>query len=334
MTFDKIMTELTNKVFHPIYFLTGDEPYYIDQVSDYIEKHALSETEKPFNQVVIYGNDVDAAAVINTAKRYPMMSKHQVVIVKEAQNIKNIDDLVYYVESPLKSTILVINHKYKKLDKRKKLFLSLSKNAVVLESNKLYESKIPEWITNYLEQKEIRILPAAAAMLTEFLGNDLGRIVNELEKLKLTLPPSEKTINAAHIEKNIGISKDYNNFELHNALIERNALKANRIINYFDKNQKINPITLTITSLYFFFSKVFMYHGLEDKGRNNVAAALKISPFFVSDYQKAAKSYPAGKVKNIIAWLREYDLKSKGMGNVSATPGDLLKELIFKIIHS
>ncbi|MBN2612629.1 MAG: DNA polymerase III subunit delta [Bacteroidales bacterium] len=334
MTFDKIMTELKNKVFHPIYFLTGDEPFYIDQVSDYIEKNALPETEKSFNQVVIYGNDVDAAAVINTAKRYPMMSKYQVVIVKEAQNIKNIDDLVYYVESPLKSTILVINHKYKKLDKRKKLFLSLSKNAVVLESNKLYESKIPEWITNYLAQKGIKIPPAAAAMLTEFLGNDLGRIVNELDKLMLTLPPNEKTINAVHIEKNIGISKDYNNFELQNALIERNALKANRIINYFDKNQKNNPITLTITSLYFFFSKVFMYHGLDAKDRNNVAAALKISPFFVSDYQKAARSYPAGKVKNIISWLREYDLKSKGMGNVSATPGDLLKELIFKIIHS
>lgn len=333
MTFEKIMSDLKNKVFHPIYFLMGDEPYYIDMVSDYIEKNALDESEKPFNQVVIYGNDVDIASVMNAAKRYPMMSKYQVVILKEAQNIREIDDFIYYAENPLKSTILVISYKYKKLDKRRKLYTALTKNAIVFESNKLYDSKIPDWISEYLKEKGLDIQPTAAALLTEFLGNDLGKIVNELEKLKLTLPKDEKKINTLHIEKNIGISKDYNNFELQNALISKDVVKANRIVNYFDKNQKSNPITLTITSLYFFFSKILLYHSLEDKSKNNVASALKISPFFVSDYQRAAKSFAMGKTIKIISLLREYDLKSKGSGNISATPGDLLKELIFKILH-
>ena len=333
MTFDQIMSDLKNKVFHPVYFLMGDEPYYIDIISDFIEKTALEESEKSFNQVVLYGNDADIAAIINSAKRYPMMSKYQVVIVKEAQNIKNIDDLVFYSDAPLKSTILVINYKYKKLDKRKKLYTSISKNAVVFESNKLYESKIPEWISDFLKSKGFGIQPPAAVLLTEFLGNDLGKIVNEIEKLLLTLPQNEKVINSLHIEKNIGISKDYNNFELHNALADKDILKANRIINYFDKNQKNNPITLTITSLYFYFSKILLYHSLEDRSRNSIASALKISPFFVADYQRAAKSYPPVKTRNIISLLREYDLKSKGVGNISASAGDLLKELVYKIMH-
>ena len=333
MTFEQLLSELQNKKFQPIYLLMGDEPYFIDRITEYIEKNALQESEKSFNQVVLYGNDVDAAAVINTSKRYPMMSEYQVVIVKEAQNIKNFDDLVYYVESPLKSTILVLNYKYKKLDKRKKLYGAFTKNAVVFESDKLYESKIPEWITGYLGKKGFAIQPAASVLLSEFLGNDLGKIVNELEKLILTLPQNEKAITPSHIEKNIGISKDYNNFELQNALAVKDVLKANRIINYFDKNQKNNPFTLTITSLYFYFSKILLYHSLPDKSKGNVASALKINPYFVNDYQKAAKNYPFNKTKNIISLLREYDLKSKGVGNVSASPGDLLKELIYKIIH-
>ncbi len=333
MTFEQLLSDLQNKNFHHIYLLMGDEPYYIDKISEYIEKNALEESEKSFNQVILYGNDIDAAVVINTSKRYPMMSKYQVVIVKEAQNIKNFDDLIYYVESPLKSTILVLNYKYKKLDKRKKLYTSITKNAVVFESNKLYDSKIPDWISGYLSKKKLSIQPAAAVLLGEFLGNDLGKIVNELEKLILTLPQNEKTINSLHIEKNIGISKDYNNFELQNALATKDVLKANRIINYFDKNQKNNPITLTITSLYYYFSKILLYHNLSDKSKGSVAASLKINPYFVGDYQKAARSFSLGKTIHIISLLREYDLKSKGAGNNSASPGDLLKELIYKILH-
>ena len=331
--FEKIMNDLHNKVFQPVYFLMGEEPYYIDKISDYIEKHVLDESEKSFNQTVIYGLDTDIENIINTAKRYPMMSKYQVVIVKEAQNIKNIDNLVYYVEAPLKSTILVINYKYKKLDKRKKLYSSINKNATVFESRKLYDNQIPDWISSHLKQNGMGIQPEAAVLLSEYLGNDLSKIVKELEKLKISIPENEKEINTLHIERNIGISKDYNNFELQNALINRDVLKANRIINYFGKNPKNNPMVLTLTTLYYFFSRVLIYHSLKDKSRNNVVSALKINPYFIQDYQRAAKSYSFAMVRHIISLLREYDLKSKGIGNVSNPEGELLKEMVYKILH-
>ena len=331
--FEKIMTDLRNKVFQPVYFLMGEEPYYIDKISDYIEKNVLDEAEKSFNQTVLYGLDTDIENIINTAKRYPMMSKYQVVIVKEAQNIKNFDNLVYYVEAPLKSTILVINYKYKKLDKRKTLYSSISKNAIVFESKKLYDNQIPDWISSYLKQNGLGIQPEAAVLLSEYLGNDLSKIVNELEKLRISIPQSEKEINTLHIERNIGISKDYNNFELQNALINKDVLKANRIIKYFGKNPKSNPMVLTLTSLYYFFSRVLVYHSLTDKSRNNVVTALKINPYFIQDYQRAAKSYSFVMVRHIISLLREYDLKSKGIGNVSNPEGELLKELVYKILH-
>lgn len=327
------MSDLEKRIFSPVYFLSGEEPYFIDKISDYIEKNLLDDSEKAFNQVVIYGGDTDIANVINTSKKYPMISKYQVVILKEAQNIKNIDDLVYYAEAPLKSTILVINYKYRKLDKRKKLFAALNNNGVVFESDKLYDSQIPEWITGYLKEKGYDIQPEASVLLAEYLGNDLGKIVNELEKLRITLPENDKIINNLHIERNIGISKDYNNFELQSAIISKDVLKANRIINYFDKNPKNNPITLTLTSLYFFFTKVLVFQSLKDKSKGSVAAALKINPYFVQDYQRASRNYPPERVRNIISLLREYDLKSKGFGSLSATHGDLLKELIYKILH-
>ncbi len=331
--FEKIMTDLRNKVFQPVYFLMGEEPYYIDKISDYIEKNVLNEAEKSFNQTVIYGLDTDIENIIATARRYPMMSEYHVVIVKEAQNIKNIDNLVYYVEAPLKSTILVINYKYKKLDKRTKFYTTLSKNATVFESKKLYDNQIPDWISGYLKQNGFGIQPEAAVLLSEYLGNDLNKIVNELEKLKISIPENEKRINAIHIEKNIGISKDYNTFELQHALISRDVLKANRIVNYFGKNPKSNPMVLTITSLYYFFSRVLIYHSLKDKSRNSVASALKINPYFIQDYQRAANSFSFRKTRYIVSLLREYDLKSKGIGNLSNPEGELLKELVYKILH-
>lgn len=331
--FEKIMSDLSNKVFHPVYFLMGEEPYFIDKISDYIEKNTLGEAEKSFDQTVIYGLDTDIENIINTAKRYPMMSKYHVVIVKEAQNIKNIDSLVYYIEAPLKSTILVINYKYKKLDKRKKLYTSISKNAIVFESKKLYDNQIPDWISGYLKNIGLKIQPEAAVLLSEYLGNDLNKIVNELEKLKISIPEDEKKISTLQIERNIGISKDFNNFELQHALINKDVLKANRIINYFGKNPKSNPIALTLTSLYFFFSRVLIYHSLKDKSRTSVATALKINPYFIQDYQHASKSYSFSKTRNIISLLREYDLKSKGIGNVSTPDGELLKEMVYKILH-
>ncbi len=332
-SYEQIINDLKNKIYHPIYFLTGDEPYYIDKITDFVSKNILSPEEQSFNQTLLYGKEVDAAAVINTAKRYPMMSNQQVVIVREAQEIKNFEDLIYYIEKPLRSTILVINYKYKSLDKRKKIYKALRENAVIFESKKLYDDKIPAWIASLLKHKSYQIEPKAAILLTEFLGNDLSRIVNELEKLILTLPEGMKIITADHIEKNIGISKEYNNFELQNALVSRDPLKANRIIRYFAENQKNHHISQTITHLYFFYSKVLHYHGLKDKSRQNVAASLKVHPFFIAEYEKAARVYNIRKTARIISWLREYDLKSKGYGNSGTGAGDLLKELIYKLLH-
>lgn len=333
MTFENILTDIKLKKYSPIYFLFGEEAYYIDKISDYLEKNILKDTERDFNLTILYGKDVDAAAVSNIAKRFPMMSEFQVVIVREAQNIKNFDDLVYYASNPLKSTILVLSHKYKKLDKRKKVFKEFEKNGVVFESKKLYEDKIPGWITNYLKEKGYEIQPSASLLLTEFLGNDLQKIVMELEKLIITLPADQKIIKPVHIEENIGISKEFNNIELQKALVQKNALKVFRIVDYFDHNQKNSPFTLTITSLYFFFNKVLLLSLLQDKSKQNIIEKLQINPYFISDYQQAAKIYPPSKTVAIIGWLREYDLKSKGVNNLSATPGDLLKELTYKILN-
>lgn len=333
MNYEKIIGDLKKEKYLPIYFLMGEEPYYIDKITNYIAMHVLKEEEKAFNQTILYGKDVDAATIINTAKRYPMLSKYHVVIVREAQHVRNIDDLVYYASGPLRSTVLVVCYKYKKLDKRKKLYKEIAANGLIFESNKLYEDKIPAWITTHLKEKGYGITPPAAGLLTEFLGNDLEKIEKELEKLMITLPESLKNITPAHIEQNIGISKDFNNFELQKALTQKDALKAFRIVDYFAHNEKNNPFTLTITSLYYFFNKVLMYSLLKDRSKQNVAEKLRINPYFVSDYQRAAKVYPPSKTFQIIGFLREYDLRSKGVGNLSATSGDLLKELVYKILN-
>jgi DNA polymerase III subunit delta len=333
MSFEEIISSLNQKKYSPVYFLMGDEPYFADRICDFIESRILPDHEKAFNQTILYGKDVDAGQVTNYARRYPMMSEYQVVIVREAQNIKNIDDLVFYVSKPLKSTILVLNYKYKKLDKRKKLYKELEKNGVLFESKKLYEDKIPGWITKFLKEKGYDIHPTAALLLTDFLGSDLQKIVLELDKLMIIVGDGEKQITPAHIEENIGISKEFNNIELQKALVQKDALKVYRIVDYFDHNEKNNPFSVTIASLYFFFNKVLMYSLLQDKSKQTVAEQLQISPFFIADYQKAAKTYPPVKTVPIISFLREYDLKSKGSGNLSASSGDLLKELVYKIMN-
>lgn len=334
MEFDQILSDLKNKVYKPVYFLMGEEPYFIDEISDFITKEVLTDDEKVFNQVILYGKDIDAIAIIDASRRFPMMARYQVVIVKEAQNIRNIEELIHYVEKPLKSTILVVNYKYKTLDKRKKLYSSIEKHGgVVLSSDKIYEDKVPGWISKYLTQRGHAIAPEASAMIAEFLGNDLSKVVNELNKLLITMPANSKKITADMVEKNIGISKEFNNFELQKALVARDVLKSNRIIDYFEKNPKDNPMVLTISSLFSFFTKVFTYHFLKDKSKGAVASALKINPYFVSEYELAAKRYGPPKLVEIISLLREYDLKSKGVGNSSASDGDLLKEMIFRILH-
>jgi DNA polymerase-3 subunit delta len=333
ITYEDIISDLKKRIFKPVYFLAGEEPYYIDLITDYIEEHILDEAEKSFNQIVYYGEDTSLNTVIETARRFPMMANHQVVIVKEAQSLKKIEDLLVYVENPLKSTILVLNYKYKVLDKRTKLVKSLESNGLYFESARLRDYQVPAWIERYLMTKGIKAEPSASAMLTEYLGNDLHKIANELQKLLITLPPGKPLITTALIEKNIGISKDYNNFELQKAIGEKNILKANMIVNHFAANPRDNPITLTIASLFSYFSKLLTFHYLTDKSKNNVAAALKVNPYFVKDYETSAAKYNVARTVHVISLLRTYDMKSKGFGDVSSEPGDLLKELVFKILH-
>lgn len=331
--FEDVMSDLKEKKYKPVYFLAGEEPYYIDIITEYIENKILPEAERAFNQGVIYGDDTSVPAIIDAAKRFPMMASHQVVIIKEAQSLKNIEDLAWYVEKPLSSTILVINYKYKSLDKRTKLVKLLETGGVYFESAKVRDYQVPAWIERYLMTRGIRTDPSASAMLTEFLGTDLHKIANELEKLIITLPKGKPVITTDLIEKNIGISKDYNNFELQKAIGERNILKANMIVKYFADNPKDNPFVLTITSIFGFFSKLLTYHYLQDKSKANVAAALKVNPFFVKDYESAAAKYNAAKTVQVIGLLRTYDLRSKGFEDPGTDQGDLLKELVFRILH-
>ncbi|MCJ7447569.1 MAG: DNA polymerase III subunit delta [Bacteroidales bacterium] len=333
VTYEEIISDLKKRIFKPVYFLAGEEPYYIDLITDHIEEKVLPEAEKSFNQVVLYGEDTTIPAIIETARKFPMMSSHQVVIVKEAQTLKKIEDLVYYLEKPLLSTILVFNYKYKVVDKRTKFYKLLETHAVYFESVRLRDYQVPAWIERYLMTQGIKADPNASAMLTEYLGTDLHKIVNELIKLIITLPAGKPVITTSLIEKNIGISKDYNNFELQKAVGEKNILKANMIVHHFANNPKDNPITLTIASLFSFFSKLLTYHYLADKSKNNAAAVLKVNPYFVKDYETSAGKYNISNTVQIISLLRTYDMKSKGYGDLSSEPGDLLKELIFKILH-
>jgi len=334
MTFDQIIQQLKNKTYSPIYFLMGEEPYYIDEITNYIAKNVLTEEEKAFNQTILYGKDSDITSIILAARRYPMMAQHQVIIVKEAQNFKNIEDLVVYAEKSLSSTILVINYKYKTLDKRKKLFKAITKNGGVLfDSKKLYDNQVGTWLNSFLKAKGLTIDITANRVLVEYLGNDLSKIAHEIEKLRIALGSNAKTISLADIEKNIGISKDFNNFELNKAIFQKNVVKANQIIQSFGKNQKDNPIQVTTATIFGYFQKLMAYHYLPDKSKNAVASALKINPFFVTDYSTGARNYSARKVIQVISLLREFDMKSKGYKSNISDNGELLKELVFKIIH-
>ncbi|MBL7924764.1 MAG: DNA polymerase III subunit delta [Bacteroidia bacterium] len=346
-TFEDIRRDLRNKIYYPIYLLQGDEPYYIDQLTDLLENTVLDEMEREFNQTVVYGKDCEVLGLISAAKRYPMMSNYQVLIVKEAQEIKAFfpkskDDtdadakdqaspLLHYLQQPLSSTLLVLRMKYKGLDKRGKLYKAIEKNGAVLETKKLYDDKLPQWIETYLSGKNTKITPKASLLMAEHLGNDLSRIANECDKLLINLKPGE-TIDLKHIELYIGVSKEFNVFEFQKALGRRDFLTSIKIANYFSANPKNNPIQVTMAVLYSYFSKLLLYHSLADKSRNNIAAALKVNPFFVDDYNTAGRNYSPDKLVSIITILREFDLKSKGLGS-GGGDGDLLKELVYRIMH-
>ncbi|MFO7720571.1 MAG: DNA polymerase III subunit delta [Gillisia sp.] len=329
----QIVKKIKSGQIHPIYFLMGEEPYYIDKISDYIQDNLLAEEEKGFNQMVLYGRDTSIDEIVSNAKRYPMMAERQLVIIKEAQDLsRSIEKLESYAENPQPTSVLVFCYKYKKIDKRKKLYKTISKTGVIFESKRLYENQIAGWIQNTLKSRDYTISPKAAQMLVEFLGMDLGKIDNELQKLQL-ITPKGSLISPELIEENIGISKDFNNFELRKAIGLKDEVKAHQIINYFSQNPKDNPMVVTVTLLFSFFSQILQYHGLTDQSKANVAKVLKVNPYFVSDYVVAVKNYPMKKVSGIIGFLREADLKGKGVGAANVGQGDLLKELLVKIMR-
>ncbi|MET3115500.1 DNA polymerase-3 subunit delta [Pedobacter sp. CG_S7] len=341
MTAEDIIKDLKAKKFKPVYLLHGEEPYYIDQVIDYIEANVLTDMEKGFNQTVFYGKDTDMATILNAAKRYPMMSEYQVIIVKEAQDLKwgkdteaGIKEAAYvqnYFENPLQSTILVLGYKYANFDKRKKLYKAITKSGVIFQSDNVRDYKLAQWIEELVNEKGYKVAPQAAALMAEYLGADLSKIANEIEKLMLNIS-KETTIDTDHVQKNIGISKEYNVFELQKAIVQRNVLKCNQIVNYFADNPKANPMVMVLASLNSYFSKVLKYHYLTNK--QDAARELGVSPFFVKDYEAAARNYDLNRTVYLISLFREYDLKSKGVdstGNIS--DGELLKELVFKMIH-
>jgi DNA polymerase III subunit delta len=335
---ESVIKELKSGKYAPVYFLQGEEPFYIDQISDYIENNCLQESEKSFNLTVLYGKEAPVNTILQNAKRFPMMSDRQVVIIKEAQEVpdfgkeKSDEFLLAYMKNPLPSTVLVFCYKYKKLDARKSLTKSIDKCCILVNSEKIYDDKIPAWIKTYYAEKKYKITPNACIMLADYIGNDLNRIANETEKLLINLKAGEE-VNEDLIEKYVGISKEFNVFELQKALGKKDIYKANQIINYFESNIKKNPIIPIISLLFSFFSKLLLVHGSEDKSEGGIARSLGVNPYFAKDYLQAAKVYPAKKVAAIIHDLRKADMMSKGIDNVSTTEGQILKELIFKILH-
>ncbi len=334
VTCEDILRELKAGTYHPIYYLMGEEPYYIDLIADYITDNILTDVEKEFNLTVVYGADVDVATVINAAKRYPMMCEKQVVVVKEAQAIRNIEELYYYLQKPLQSTILVVCHKHGTLDRRKKLAAEVAKAGVLFESKKIKEAQLPAFITSYMKAKGVDMDPKATAMVADFVGTDLHRLTGELEKLIITLPQGQLRVTPEQIEKNIGISKDYNNFELRSALVEKDILKANKIIKYFEENPKTNPIQMTLSLLFNFYSNLMLAYYAPQKNDQGIATMLGLrSPWQAREYLSAMGKYNGVKTMQIIGEIRYADAKSKGVKNASMSDGDILRELVFKILH-
>ena len=331
-TYEQILNEIHQKQFAPIYFLTGDEPYFIDMISDTIENEALDEADRAFNQIVVYGRDVDVETIANHARSFPMMGDRMVVIVKEAQDVKDLDKFEPYLDTIPETTLLVFVYKYKKLDKRKTFAKKLDKKGVYFESKKLYDNNIPGWIQGYLKDKGYSIQPKATQMLADYLGTDLHKIANELQKLIISLPKN-KSIDDADVERNIGISKDFNVFELQNAIGSRDVLKANRIVNYFGDNTKENPLLVTAINLYSYYTKIMKLHCTQDKSQGNLASVLGVSPFFVKDYLAAARNIPLQMCIRNISILREFDMKSKGYDSGDTSEKDLYREMIFKLMH-
>ena len=327
-----LLKEIRNKKFEKIYFLHGEEPYFIDVLTKAIQDNALEESERDFNQSILYGKDAEVLSLISELKSYPMMAERRLVILKEAQYFKAIEQLESYLENPAKSTIFVICYKYKTFDARKKTLKNALKNGVVFKSEKVKEYQLAEWIQQYIKTTGYELTSKACMLLIESLGNDLGRIVKELEKLAVLIEKGT-IINENHIEENIGISKDYNVFELTNAVANKDNLKALKIVDYFEHNPKAADLVFVISNLFKFFSQIMRIHFLPNKSREAVAQALGVHPFVAGELTNAKNKYDPRKIAANIALIHEYDLKSKGVGNTSATQGDLMREMVYQLIH-
>lgn len=335
---ENVLKDLQKNKYAPVYFLQGEEAYYIDLISDYIEKNALAESERSFNQMVIYGKEAEMSAVITNARRFPMMAERQVVLVKEAQELSDLSKeeglklLETYLKNPLPSTILVFCHKYKSFDGRKAIGKLIDKHAVLVTTKKLYDNQVPDWVAKYIKGKGFTINAKATQMLADFIGNNLSRMANEIDKMLINFQEKGQ-IDENIIQKFIGISKEYNVFELQKALTVRDIYKANQIVNYFEANPKNNPIIPAIALLYTFYSKLLLFHHAKDRSDKQLASVLQVSPYFVRDYIAAARNYGLEKVINNIHYLKEADLQSKGVDSGGMTEGQILKTLIFKLMH-
>ncbi|MDR3129416.1 MAG: DNA polymerase III subunit delta [Tannerellaceae bacterium] len=333
-SFETITADLKDGRFAPLYVLVGEEPYFIDRITDLILEVALPEHDKDFNQTILYGADVTAGDVLNAARRFPMMAERQVVVVREAQHLKDIEMLTAYAKKPLASTILVINYKYKTLDKRRTFSAAVDTNGILFESRKITDYHLPGFITTLLKGYHTSIDAKAAQMLSDFVGNDLGRLDKELDKLRILLPPKAKHITAELVEQNVGISKEYNNFELLRAVITRNNLRAHTIARYFAANPKNNPIQATLAVLFNFFSNLIVCHYAPDQSEQGLMAALSLRQSFqVKDYLTGLYNYSAGQAVHTIEYIRLTDARSKGVDNVSTPDHQLLSELLYRILH-
>ena len=330
-TVQSILNEIKARDIRPLYFLMGEEAFFIDQISTFIETSVLDETQRGFDQTTIYGKDTSIDAIVSSAKRFPMLAERQVIVVKEAQNLsRTIEDLLPYVKNPQHTTTLVICYKYKSIDKRKTLYKALSKAHVVFESKKIYDSKIPSWISGELQKMNLKITPKASYLLSEFLGNDLAKISNELSKLQLVMGDND-LITPELIQINIGISKDFNNFELQKAIAQLDQKKAYQIVRYFSENPNQHPMVLTVATLYSFFSKLMILHTVNDRNPKVLSRAIGVNPYFLNDYTAAAKNFPMRRISSVFQALRTIDVKSKGVG-ANLKPLDLYQELIFRIL--
>ncbi|SHE50045.1 DNA polymerase III subunit delta [Dysgonomonas macrotermitis] len=333
MSFEQIKKDISSGKFHPVYLLMGDEPYYIDDITNHLLATVIPEEEKDFNQTILYGAETDVASVVTLSRSFPMMSDRQLVVVKEAQGMKKIEDLEVYIKNPLASTILVLNYKNGTLDKRKKLYAEIEKRGVIFDSKKIPDYKMSGFITSFVSSKGLGIDAKSAQMLADYLGNDLSKVVNEVDKLILSMG-QDKRVTAELIERNIGISKDFNNYELLKAIVEKDILKANRIADYFEKNPKNNPLIVTLVVLFNFFSNLMVCYWAKDKSENGIASELGFrNSYQAKDYVLALKHYNAFKSMEIMSLLRTYDAKCKGVGNPSTPDGELLRELLFKMMH-